>query len=202
MMITYATEKDKNGKARYYRVTDGKKKVISRAEYEAHTCETNNEIPDETPAVETASTSEAAEENVQIAFEEISVSEDVSNDSSSNDIVEADEADSESANNDIAFEIVKGIVKAAGNKNSEKLCLQYSKKCDLVCYKNRVVCTFSFGKQGEITAVKFMGTTVETRKIPSIYTLHNCSELYKYREDILKQIEFIDLWYLSRRKAS
>ena len=36
MSVMYITENDKNGKARYYRVTDGKKKVISRFEYEAN----------------------------------------------------------------------------------------------------------------------------------------------------------------------
>ena len=32
MSIIYITEDDKNGKARYYKVINGKKKVISRAE--------------------------------------------------------------------------------------------------------------------------------------------------------------------------
>lgn len=69
MNTIYITENDKNGKARYYRVTDGKKKVCSKAEYESHTLAESEEIE-----VVTADVVCEAEENAQIAFEETEAS--------------------------------------------------------------------------------------------------------------------------------
>lgn len=201
MNTTYITENDRNGKARYYRVTDGKKKVVSRAEYEANTCKANNEISDETPAVETFSAPEI-EENAQIAFEETMASADTSNDSPMENIVLAAEADGEPIRKDLAYDVVKGIVKETGSKHSEKMYLQNCKKCATINYRNCTVCSLIFNERGEVSAVKFMGTTPETRKKMSVYELNCLGDLSKYENNIAKQIEFIDNWYASASKKN
>ena len=197
MNITYTTENDKNGKARYYRVTDGKKKVISRAEYEAHTSDADNV----TPAVETVSTPEA-EENVQIAFEETTSYEDVACTSSVEDTAETEETGDEPINKELAYEAVRGIVKATGTEHSEKMYLQDFKKCALINYRNCAVCSLVFDENGAITAVRFMGTTVETRKKLSTYNIASLDELSAYKDKIVEQIKFIDWWYMQTPKTS
>lgn len=197
MNITYATENDKNGKARYYRVTDGKKKVISRAEYEAHTSDVNSE----TPAIEAVSTLET-EENVQIAFEETTSYEDGTCASSVEDTAEAEETDDEPINKELAYEAVRGIVKATGTEHFEKMYLQDFKKCALINYRNCAVCSLVFDESGAITAVRFMGTTVETRKKLSTYNIACLDELSAYENKIIEQINFIDWWYTQTAKTS
>ena len=203
MNTTYITENDKNGKARYYRVTDGKKKVCSKAEYEAHALTENEEI--------NTDTSDAVcetEENAQIAFEETEVSlTEVQGDFidvSPDEYIDSDsESGKEHASPEDFFEIVKGIVSETGSKHYQKMYLQNSKKCSLICYRNRIVCTLIPDKCGTVK-VKFMGTTPETRKKASLFNISNCDELRYYKDNIINQIEFIDLWYSmsQKRKAS
>lgn len=203
MNTTYITENDKNGKARYYRVTDGKKKVCSKAEYEAHTLAEGEEIE-----VVTADVVCEAEENEQIAFEETEISlTEVHEDFiavSPDEYTASDEKPvEEHASPEDFYDIVKGIVSETGSKHYQKMYLQNSKKCSMVCYRNRIVCTLVPDKCGS-TKIKFMGTTPETRKKASLFSISNCDDLREYKDNIMKQIEFIDWWYStsSKRKVS
>lgn len=47
--MEYITKNDKNGKARFYKVVDGKMKPVSRAEYEAHISETEVDATETEP---------------------------------------------------------------------------------------------------------------------------------------------------------
>lgn len=203
MNTTYTTENDRNGKARYYRVTDGKKKVISRAEYEAHTGDMNSES-----SVTEAVYVPEAEENAQIAFDETPASiAEVHEDfveTSPAEIATSDTdtaADNEPISTEAAFCIVKNIVNESGIAHFDKMYLQNSKKCSMVCYRNRIVCTFKFDSNGMISKIKFMGTTAETRKKASLFNIANSKSIYDYKNDILRQIEFIDLWYSNSVKT-
>lgn len=204
MNITYITENDKNGNARYYRVTDGKKKVISRAEYEAHTSDINSE----SPIVEVVSAPEA-EESAQIAFEETPVSEAEVRD----DFVEASpaedvtsdidtELDNEPISTEAAFDIVKGFVAETGSKHSQKMYLQNCKKCAAINYRNCTICSLIFNEHGAVSAVKFMGTTTDTRKKASVHKLDCLDDLSAYKDEITKQIEYVDEWYLNASKKN
>ncbi len=193
MNIIYTTENDRNGKARYYRVTDGKKKVCSKAEYEAHVCETKDEI--ETVGV---SSNESDERNGQMAFEEMAIKAESENEVDAEDVRSDKEIDV-TVSADLAFDIVKDIVKSAGSKQYEKIYLQNSKKCSMICYRNRIVCTLVSDKCGSIK-IKFMGTELETRKKASLFSISNFDDLRMYKDNIMKQIEFINLWYSTLSK--
>lgn len=202
MNTTYITEKDRNGKARYYKVTDGKKKVCSKAEYDAHALAENND----TEAV-TADVVCEAEENTQIAFEETEASlTEVHGDFidvSPDEYTEADEKPSEEHSSPEDFyEIVKEIVAETGSKHYQKMYLQTCKKCASINYRNCTVCSLLFNKQGDVSEVKFMGTTADTRKKMSIYKLEHLSDLSAYKDKIAEQIEYIDLWYLNTSKKN
>ncbi len=202
MNTAYITESDKNGKGRYYRVTDGKKKVCSKAEYEAHALTENEEIK-----IATADVACEAEENEQIAFEGtgFSLAEvhgdfiDVSPD----EYTASDEKTSEEhASPKDFFEIVKGIVSETGSKHYQKMYLQICKKCATIDYRNFMVCSLLFNKQGDVSEVKFMGTTADTRKKMLIYKLESLGDLLAYKGKIAEQIEYIDSWYLNASKKN
>lgn len=202
MNTTYITENDKNGKARYYRVTDGKKKVCSKAEYDAHTLVESND----TEAV-TADVIYEAEENAQIAFEETEVSlTEVQGDFidvSPDEYTASDEKPGEEhASPEDFYEIVKGIVTETGSKHYQKMYLQTCKKCATINYRNCTVCSLLFNKQGAVSEIKFMGTTADTRKKMSIYKLEHLSDLSAYKDKITEQIEYIDSWYLNASKKN
>lgn len=202
MNTIYITENDKNGKARYYRVTDGKKKVCSKAEYEAHTLAESEDIE----AV-TADVVCEAEENAQIAFEETAVSfAEVHGDFIDVSPDEYDASDEKSGEEHASpegfYEIVKEIVAETGSKHCQKMYLQTCKKCATINYRNCTVCSLLFNKQGAVSEVKFMGTTADTRKKMSIYKLERISDLSAYKDKITEQIEYIDSWYLNASKKN
>ncbi len=196
MNIIYTTENDRNGKARYYRVTDGKKKVCSKAEYEAHVCETKDEI--ETVGV---SSNESDERNGQMAFEEMAIKAEPENEVNAKDVRSDKEIDV-TVSADLAFDLVKDIVKSTGSKHHEKMYLQKCKKCAAVNYRNCTVCSLIYNKHGGVSAVKFMGTTAETRKRISVYNIDCLGDLSEYQKEIISQIEYIDRCYESTFQKS
>lgn len=202
MNTTYITENDKNGKARYYRVTDGKKKVCSKAEYEAHTLAEGEEIE-----VVTADVVCEAEENEQIAFEETEISlTEVHGDFTDVSPDEYTASDEKLGEEHVSpkdlYEIVKEIVAETGSKHYQKMYLQICKKCATINYRNCTVCSLLFNKQGDVSEVKFMGTTADTRKKMSIYKLEHLSDLSAYKDKITEQIKYIDSWYLNASKKN
>lgn len=183
MSIMYITENDKNGRARFYKVIDGKKKVVSRSEYEAN-------ISEECVADE-ADTSEV-EESQQFTIDDI------------------DKTDSQRKPIDVGeflLSFAKEIITAAGSKNAEKTKLQRTKtgKRLLVNYRNCMVFSVALGTDGKIESLRFMGTTDGTRKTSYEFAMNGQEEIIGYRNEIIKQVEYIDRWYLnasSKEKAS
>ena len=152
MTYTYTQTTDKNGKARFYRVDEsGKRKVISRAEYEANTSEQISieavevEVPAaevETAENETVYTEEAIEApaaetctalvvpfNLEAAVAELRERDRLN----SIDLTVPSLADT-------ALETVKAIIAGMGSKHSKKVRIQETKKGIQIRYRNCAVC--------------------------------------------------------------
>ena len=217
-MTQYIMTSDKNGKARYYKVVDGKKKVIGKAEYEANATAVVEEI------------TEAAAEVVEIT-ENAQTAEVVADDTAENDVVEIEVAavevpqiaeiveaekipqiaetaevakpsESKVADDskeiaEIALAIVKSVIAATGSKHADKIRLQIKKNCVLINYRNCMVCSLVFDENHSAKALKFMGDTLETRKQASVYEY---GDLNSHKEEIVKQANFIDWWYANPTK--
>ena len=155
-MTEYMVKNDKNGKARYYKLVDGKMKNISRAEYE--------ENAQQTVAL------------VHAGFWDMKPE-------------------------DKALATVKGIVSGMGSRNGEKVRLQVTKSAVLINYRNCMVCSLVFDESHAVTAVKFMGATLESRKKATAYEAKDLSE---YASMISEQVEFIDWWWrnFSKKRAA
>lgn len=214
-MTQYIMTTDKNGKARYYKVADGKKKVISKAEYEANVVEITEaaetaevvETTETTEVTETAETEEVNETAETTETTETTESADASvedfpktegTDKSAEISNTAATAESEEIAKS-ALEIVKSIIAAADGCHSDKVRLQVKKNCTLINYRNCMVCSLTFGEDSKVTALKFMGATLETRKQASVYEY---GDLNSYAEEIIKQVDFIDWWYLNPTKKA
>lgn len=193
-MAQYIMTTDKNGKARYYKVVDGKKKVISKAEYEANAVEIT-EAAETTEVVENAEVIETTE-NMDASAEDFPKTEGA--DKSGEISNTAATAESEEIAKS-ALEIVKSIIAAADGCHSDKVRLQVKKNCTLINYRNCMVCSLTFGEDSKVTALKFMGATLETRKQASVYEY---GDLNSYAEEIIKQVDFIDWWYLNPTKKA
>lgn len=181
-MTQYIMTTDKNGKARYYKVVDGKKKVVSKAEYEANTAVVEETV-EVAAAVETA---EAVESTETTEAEAAETTETIAKDESKT--VE-----------EIALAIVKSIIEATGSKHSDKIRLQVKKNCVLINYRNCMVCSLVFGENHSAKSLKFMGDTLETRKQASVYEY---GDLNSHKEEIEKQVSFIDWWYANPTKKT
>lgn len=184
MKISYITQKDKNGKTLYYRVTDGKKKVISRAAYEVY--QQNSKLPDSSEQVEFQP--KIATQNTQITLDEVSTIE------TSHTNSDEETADSRSAA-DILLSISKNAIEAAGSKHSGKICLREYKNCTLVKYRNCMICAILYDKQRVAYAVQFMGTSLETRNKSKDFKIGSLDALSTLEDEIIKQTTFIDWWW-------
>lgn len=164
-MTEYMMKNDKNGKARYYKLVDGKMKNISRVEYEENTQQ-------QTVALVPAGFWDAKP-------------------------VEMPEIKPE----DVALAVVKRIVSGMDGRSDEKVRLQVTKHAVLINYRNCMVCSLVFDDSHAVTAVKFMGATLESRKKATAYEVKDLNE---YAGMITEQVEFIDWWWLnsSKKKAA
>lgn len=183
MSIKYITENDKNGKARYYKVIDGKKKVTSRAEYEAHKDEIKDVIlAAESNLTEVKIVENPQEQDFQLTLDEIQVKK-----------------ESEKADGEVLLAVAKFIIGSMCGKNVDKVKLQKTKtgKKLIVNYRNYMVFSVELSDGGAIKSVKFMGTTEETRKNSRIYKLDKQERIREYKEEIANQVEYIDQWYLN-----
>ncbi len=188
MSIIYITENDKNGKARYYRVTDGKKKVISRIEYE-----TNAEI--------SATKTEDIKEKTQTSGCQIMLSDDFNSDTNVKEISEKSGVD--------ILDIARGVL--AETKVADWKSLSYKIKGDVtqIKYRRCVVCALTRNNDGIM--IELLGTTAQRRnKTHSLhYTLDFWSDLLTsngisylcdverniIKSEICSQIRYIDsLW--------
>lgn len=191
MSIMYITENDKNGKARYYRVTDGKKKVISRIEYEA-----NAEI--------NVTKTENIGDEAQTLDCQITLADDFENDVNEISVEETHEK----SGIDI-LDVARGVL--AETKVADWKSLSYKFKGDVtqIKYRRCVVCTLTRNNDGIM--IEFLGTTAKRRnKTHSLnYTLDFWSDLLTsngnsylcdvernvIKSEICSQIRYIDsLW--------
>ena len=193
MNITYATQINKNGKTLYYRITDGKKKQISRAEYEANQVIIEN-----------------AESNVQLIFGEDTHAEnsDFSCENVSEENITAvtscDEEfspaeemniESETDHNVSMFDIVNSIVKDSNAEQKEKVCIHDRNGEVMINYRKCLVCAISLGDVGITGAIRFLGTSIKSRKKNSVFAFNGSSDLSSFKSEIIEQIKFIDGWY-------
>lgn len=180
-MTEYMMKTDKNGKPRYYKSVDGKMKVISRSEYE------------ENVKVEETKT----EAIVPAGFWDI--------DAAITELAERDRLNSVdmtlSKPEDIALSVVKRIVSGMDGRDDGKVKMQTVKHGVLINYRNCMVCALVFDDDHVVTAIKFMGTTVESRKKSELCEVKDLSE---YADKISEQVVFIDQWWAntSRKKVA
>lgn len=180
-MTEYMMKTDKNGKPRYYKSVDGKMKVISRAEYE-----------------ENAKTEEVKSEAIVPAgLWDLNAA--------CTELAERDRLNSvdmtPSKPEDVALSVVKCIVSGMDGRDDAKVKLQTVKHGVLINYRNCMVCALVFDDNRTVTAIKFMGTTVESRKKSVLCEVKDLSE---YADKISEQVVFIDQWWenTSRKKVA
>lgn len=215
MTYTYTQTTDSKGHARFYRVDEnGKRKVISRKEYEANTTkQVSIEAVTETPA-----TAEAVEIEVPAAEVETAETETVYTD----EPIEApctalavpfdmdaavaelrerkalDAIDMTPAGiEETALETVKAIIAGMEGKHSSKVRLQKTKKGIQVRYRNCAVCALMFDAEHTLTGIRFMGTTMET---VNEATVCEPAGLSTYADKIVEQVVFIDWWWANASK--
>jgi hypothetical protein len=64
-----------------------------------------------------------------------------------------------------------------------------------VTYRSVMIIGFTFDDSKNITAVKFMGTTLETRKTVTEHKIETAADLHKVSAEIIRQIEFANYWW-------
>lgn len=211
MTYTYTQTTDKNGKARFYRVDEnGKRKVISRTEYEANTSEqiSIEAVEVEVPAAEveaaeneTVYTEEAIEApaaetctalvvpfNLEAAVAELRERDRLN----SIDLTVLSLADT-------ALETVKAIIAGMGSKHSKKVRIQETKKGIQIRYRNCAVCALVLDAEQNLTGIRFMGTTMET---VNEATVCEPAGLDTYADKIAEQVVFIDWWWANASKKA
>jgi len=192
-MTTYTTQIDKNGKELYYRVTDGKKKNVSRAEYEAN-----------------KSQSVISEQQEQIAadndvFAEIEICNNlpdgVKSEYYSEPIPQRLEKAASYNIEAAALDIVQKIIETTDD--SRKLTLKISKNFALILYRNCSICGLMYSKDGAITKISFMEKTPEARKKfkATRYEFNGLDDITNRRDEILNQVNFINEWHNAERSA-
>lgn len=200
MTYTYTQTTDSKGHARFYRVDEnGKRKVISRKEYEANTTEqiSMEAVKVEVPAAEvettetvfTAAPIEAPAEpetctalvvpyTLEAAIAELRERERL-------------ELTAPSVE-ETALDTVKAIIASMGGKHSNKVRIQETKKGVQIRYRNCAVCALVFDAAHILTGIRFMGTTLETVKEA---TVRKPASLSAYTDEIVEQVTFIDWWW-------
>ena len=96
-----------------------------------------------------------------------------------------------------AMEAVKAIISATGSKHRYKVRFYPRKKHCEVAYRNCMVCSFPRGGDNAVTSIRFMGTMVEGRKQFTEMPLSDVAAVESFAPQIIKQLEFIDWWYLN-----
>ena len=211
MTYTYTQTTDKNGKARFYRVDEnGKRKVISRTEYEANTSEQISieavevEVPAaevETAENETVYTEEAIEAPAAETCTALVVPFNL--EATVAELRERDRLNSIDLTvpslADTALETVKAIIAGMGSKHSKKVRIQETKKGIQIRYRNCAVCALVLDAEQNLTGIRFMGTTMET---VNEATVCEPAGLDTYADKIAEQVVFIDWWWANASKKA
>lgn len=211
MTYTYTQTTDKNGKARFYRVDEnGKRKVISRAEYEANTSE---QISIETAEVEVPAAEVKVAENETVYTEEAIEAPAAETctalvvpfnlEAAVAELRERDRLNSIDLTvpslADTALETVKAIIAGMGSKHSKKVRIQETKKGIQIRYRNCAVCALVLDAEQNLTGIRFMGTTMET---VNEATVCEPAGLDTYADKIAEQVVFIDWWWANASKKA
>ena len=205
MTYTYTQTTDSKGHARFYRVDEnGKRKVISRKEYEANTTEqiSMEAVEVEVPAAEVETTETVfTAEPIEAPAEPESCTALVVPFNLEAAIAELHERKAlESIAPSIeetALDTVKAIIAGMDGKHSSKVRLQATKKGIQVRY--RAVCALVFDAEHVLTGIRFMGTTMET---VNEATVCEPAGLSTYADKIVEQVMFIDWWWANASKKS
>lgn len=222
--MTYIQTTDKNGKARFYKVDEnGKRKVISRSEYEINTVKTV-----EVPTAEQTSMEAAETEAVGIEVPAIEITAAESETVYTDEPIAPKTAETCTAlvvpfsleaaiaelNNrkyldsielavpsieETALDTVKAIVAGLGGKHAKKVRLQETKKGTQIRYRNCTVCALVFDAEHTLTGIRFMGTTLET---VNEATICEPVSLSIYADKIIEQVAFIDWWWANPSKKA
>lgn len=209
MTYTYTQTTDKNGKARYYRVDEnGKRKVISRSEYEANAGEQVSLETTETAEPETTEsctalaipfnlmtyqpeTAESEQDAPHViapipsipreALQEISEREHTNSIAILAPSVE-----------ELALDTARRSIEATGSKHFKKVRLQNTKKGVQIRYRNCAICTLEFDQEHTLTGYRFTGASMETMAQSEVYAPNPLST---YASDLAEQVAFIDWWW-------
>lgn len=199
--MTYISKIAKNGKMQYFRVDeDGKKKMVKRGEYEAN-MPGNGQIQLGMEPV--ASTEEPA-----ATFAEIEVTSGQPDGAKpeyspepipARPIVEA-VSGPEVTSIVNPFDFVKSAVEAVVGRY--KLTYKEWKKYGSIYYRSCAICGFNLDDNGNVTAVKFMGTTLESRKTVTEREVKAAADWEYIRDSVLRQIAFVNEWWNPAEKSA
>ena len=98
-----------------------------------------------------------------------------------------------------AFALVKSIVESTGSKHRYKLKLNETNKYVTVNYRRCSLINLLKTQDGYFDIVRFYGTSIETRKQTINHDISGIDDISSLRDLIIKQLEFIDWWYLNPR---
>lgn len=214
MTYTYTQTTDKNGKARFYRIDENnKRKVISRAEYEANAGEQVSLEAAEPETVETVepektesctalavpfslmtyqpetTESEQAVPHVMVLTPTIPSDE-------LQEISEREHVNSIAilapSVEELALDTARRIIEATGSKHAKKVRLQSTKKGVQIRYRNCAICTLEFDGEHTLTGYRFTGASMETMAQSEVYAPNPLST---YASDLAEQVAFIDWWW-------
>ena len=210
MTYTYTQTTDSKGHARFYRVDEnGKRKVISRKEYEANTTEqiSMEAVEVEVPAAEVETTETVfTAEPIEAPAEPETCTALVVPFNLEAVVAELRERDRLNAIDmtvhglvDTALETVKAIIAGLGGKHSKKVRIQETKKGVQIRYRNCAVCALVLDAEKNLTGIRFMGTTMET---VNEATVREPAGLDTYSDEIAAQVAFIDWWWANASKKA
>lgn len=91
------------------------------------------------------------------------------------------------------FDFVNSLVGTVIGKY--KLTLKDWGKYASIYYRSCAICGFVFDDNHNVTAVKFMGTTLESRKSVTEHKIESLKDLLDIKDSVLRQIEFVNWWW-------
>ncbi len=179
-MTTYISKVAKNGKMQYFRIDeDGKKKMVKRGEYEANMpADGQGQL-----GIDFSDTS--------ATFAEIEIPASVEPEAAPEPIPARPTVKTSTVEN--PFDFVKAAV--ADFTGRYKLTYKVWKKYGSIYYRSCAICGFFYDESGNVTAARFMGTTLESRKTFTEVTVASSGDWQEVTESVLNQIRFVNEWW-------
>lgn len=198
--MTYISKSAKNGKMQYFRVDeDGKKKMVKRGEYEANMPAGGQIQLGEMEPVASVEEPAATFAEIEIAGDQHSVTEP----EYTAEPIPARPAVEAASNTDTTekpFDFIKAAVESVAGRY--KLTYKEWKKYGSVYYRSCAICGFVLDDDGNITAARFMGTTLETRKTVTEREVKTSADWEYIKEAVRRQIEFVNEWWNPTEKSA